>query len=281
LKALLLSGLFRHMGKKIFLVEDAEDVREMYGIALRAEHQVETAIDGQEAVDKLMQKGVNYDLILLDVMLPKLDGISVLRKIKQENSPSKDIPVFLFTNLGMNEVIEEAEKLGAVRCMVKANVLPQNILEEVDNYFANPNAPAPKKTTVITSGGASQTPQSTQAPNAQNFPVAQQQTPLPTAPAAQSAPAPLQAAATSTQQQPAATVATQPATAPAQQPAPTATMTPTTPQTSAPTSSSFPLQGGGSMRGDVNISGATSGTQPTQPTPTTDEEPSTLNLDKF
>ena len=112
------------MQKKILIVEDTDDVREMYSFALQQKHQVDEAIDGEEAVQKIMAPTADYDIILLDVMLPKMDGISILKKIKAADSPAKDIPVFLFTNLGMDEVVSEATSLGAVKCFVKASILP-------------------------------------------------------------------------------------------------------------------------------------------------------------
>lgn len=154
------------MQKKILIVEDTDDVREMYSFALQTKHLVEEAIDGEEALRKITDPQASFDLILLDVMLPKLDGISILRKIKAPESPSKNIPVFLFTNLGMEEVVHEATSLGAVKCFVKANILPENILQEIDQYFLNPTAYSQAATASIpTQASTSQTSPTTQQPN--------------------------------------------------------------------------------------------------------------------
>ncbi len=124
--------------KRILLVEDEILIREMYQYALNQRgYTVETAEDGEQALEKLINQKLTYDLILLDVMMPKLDGISVLKKIKQPDSPAKAIPVFLLTNLGIESVIKEALSVGAYKCLIKSNMLPLQILEEIDTFFTH------------------------------------------------------------------------------------------------------------------------------------------------
>ena len=126
------------MPYNILLVEDEESVQEMYKIALAKEgFNVDMASDGDVALKKLLVPNVNYHLILLDVMLPKLDGVSIMKKIKQPNSPSKNIPVMLLTNLGLDEVVQEATQLGAVKCLIKSNTLPQQVVEEIKSFFTS------------------------------------------------------------------------------------------------------------------------------------------------
>lgn len=124
------------MNKKILLVEDEKLIRDMYQMAFsQAGFQVEPAEDGQQAIEKLTVEAPDYDLVLLDVMMPKADGISVLKKIKTGDSPAKNIPVFLLTNLGMDSLIKEALTLGAEQFFVKSNYLPKQIVAEVEDYF--------------------------------------------------------------------------------------------------------------------------------------------------
>ena len=121
---------------KILLVEDEQLIKDMYQKVFKERgYEVETAEDGEEAVVKLMRPGAKYDLVLLDIMMPKLDGISVLKKIKDPGSAAKNIPVCLLTNLGMDTLIKEALNLGAEQFFVKANYLPGQIVDEVDAYF--------------------------------------------------------------------------------------------------------------------------------------------------
>lgn len=126
---------------KILLVEDEEMIREMYELALnQAGFEVEAVGDGQVAVDKLTQQTPDYKLVLLDVMLPGLDGISVLKEMKKSPPPTNEIPVFLLTNLGLEDLVQEAMELGASKYLVKSNILPQQIIEEI-NSFLNKSSP--------------------------------------------------------------------------------------------------------------------------------------------
>lgn len=137
------------MAKTILLVEDEQLIKDMYQKVFEERgYLVETAEDGEEAVAKLTKPGAKYDLVLLDIMMPKLDGISVLKKIKEPASPAKSIPVFLLTNLGMDTLIKEALGLGAEQFFVKANYLPGQIVDEVDTYFKR-KAEAPAAAPVV------------------------------------------------------------------------------------------------------------------------------------
>ena len=122
--------------KKLLLVEDEILIREMYELILKKRgYQIETADDGEQALEMLNNKPQEYSLILLDIMLPKLDGISVLKKIKELNSPIKDIPVFLLTNLGQENLIKEAMSLGADQYLIKSNIFPMDLANEIDNFL--------------------------------------------------------------------------------------------------------------------------------------------------
>jgi len=70
-------------------------------------------------------------------MLPKIDGISVLKKIKEEGSPAKDIPVFLLTNLGQENLIKEAMALGASQYWIKSNIFPMDLVKEITKFLQN------------------------------------------------------------------------------------------------------------------------------------------------
>jgi len=121
---------------KILLVEDEEMIREMYQLALtQAGFEVDAVADGQLAVDKLTQGTPDYALVLLDVMLPGLDGISVLKEMKKAPPPVNTIPVFLLTNLGLEDLVGEAMELGAAKYMVKSNILPQQIIDEIKAFL--------------------------------------------------------------------------------------------------------------------------------------------------
>ena len=130
------------MDNKIFLVEDEKIIREMYERALKMRgYDVVSAVDGEEALTKLTTGTPNYDLILLDIMIPKLDGISILKKIKEESSPVKNVPVFLLTNLGQENLLKDAVSSGAAKYFIKSNILPMQMVDEIDSFLKETQKP--------------------------------------------------------------------------------------------------------------------------------------------
>jgi CheY-like chemotaxis protein len=120
--------------KILLLVEDETFVRELYqDMLVRAGYTVEVAFDGEEALNLASKK--EYDLILLDIMLPKLTGLEVLRQLKTPGSVSVNTPVYLLTNLGEDNISQEAYRLGAEGYLLKANYLPKDLVAEVDKFF--------------------------------------------------------------------------------------------------------------------------------------------------
>ena len=122
------------MGKRILLIEDEAFVRDLYFDVLSgAGYDVTSAIDGEDAIAKA--EGQSFDLILLDVMLPKLTGMEVLKRFRDEISDKKDTPIYLLTNLGEETVAKEAYKLGADGYLLKAKYLPKELINEVNKFF--------------------------------------------------------------------------------------------------------------------------------------------------
>lgn len=114
---------------KVLIVEDEKMLSEMYTTKFRMEeYEVVQAFDGREGLDKA--KTEKPDIILLDIILPKLDGFLVLKEIKQ-TPELKKIPVLLLTNLGQDDDIKKGKKLGADGYFVKANHSPADIVEQV------------------------------------------------------------------------------------------------------------------------------------------------------
>ena len=129
--------------KTILLVEDDLFVRDLYVRTLeKSNYNVVTAVDGQEGIDK--SKSAGPDLILLDIMLPKVNGIDVLRSIKAEKN-TKSIPVFLLTNLGQEGIIREAFNIGASGYFLKARLLPQEVVDHVGKFFETGVVPEASK----------------------------------------------------------------------------------------------------------------------------------------
>lgn len=119
--------------KKILIIEDDHDVRELYAEVLRDEgFNVEEAVDGQAGLAKILEN--SYDLILLDIMLPRFDGLSILKTIKKKDG-LKDIPIILLTNLGRESIIKEGFALGANGYLIKSEHTPEQIVNEVKKFL--------------------------------------------------------------------------------------------------------------------------------------------------
>jgi two-component system, OmpR family, response regulator VicR len=115
--------------KKILLIEDDEAISRVYSDSLTdAGYEVSLAYDGEEGLEKA--KKLQPDLILLDLLLPKMDGIEVLKEMKKEES-LKNVPVIVLTNLVNNDKISEAVALGSKIYMVKSNYSVDDILLKI------------------------------------------------------------------------------------------------------------------------------------------------------
>lgn len=124
------------MRTKVLLIEDDAMVREAYEESLRkAGFDLTVAIDGEEGLAKAKSGGFN--LILLDVMMPKLDGLGVLRKLSLEPPQFKNGPIWLLTNLSHDPVISQALDLGASGALIKSEIDPGQLIEAVKKNAVN------------------------------------------------------------------------------------------------------------------------------------------------
>ncbi len=129
--------------KKILLVEDEVFIRDLYVRQLsKAGFQVKTAGDGQAGLQMLQAEP--FDLLLLDIMLPGMNGLQVLREFKTQNPNSKMITILL-TNLGQEAVIKEGFELGAQAYLIKASYTPDQVVNEVKNALMG-SQPTPTPT---------------------------------------------------------------------------------------------------------------------------------------
>lgn len=125
--------------KKILIVEDDQFLREFYQELLQAEgYFVDTAPDGEVALAKIQSN--EYHLVLLDIMLPKKDGVQILRDLKVRPPKSANITIVVLTNLGHDSVIKECFDLGADGYLIKSALNPDQVLEEVKSYLNKSNA---------------------------------------------------------------------------------------------------------------------------------------------
>lgn len=115
-------------GQVVLIVDDDEFLLEMYALKFKQEgFVVEIAQTGPEALDKA--GSVKPDAILLDVVLPEMDGFAVLRKLRRD-ATTKPLIVML-TNLGQKDDAERGMRLGADDYVVKAHFTPSEVVEKV------------------------------------------------------------------------------------------------------------------------------------------------------
>lgn len=120
--------------KKILIVEDDQLLREFYQELLQEEgYLIDVAADGEVASQKAAMGG--YDLILLDIMLPKKDGIQILRELKIRPPQKVNGPIVVLTNLGQDTVIKECFNLGAEGFLIKSALNPDQVLAEIKTFL--------------------------------------------------------------------------------------------------------------------------------------------------
>jgi len=115
--------------RKLLLVEDEPSLREVYELILSTQpYEFDVAVNGKDAIEKCQNKA--YDLILLDLMMPVLDGVGFLEQFADSNGhlPSK---VIVLSNLSAGHDLTKAISLGAHRSILKAELSPRQLLATV------------------------------------------------------------------------------------------------------------------------------------------------------
>jgi two-component system alkaline phosphatase synthesis response regulator PhoP len=120
--------------QKIILVEDDLFLHELYAETLtNAGYAVVSAKDGEEGLKKI-KANTDAKLILLDLMLPKINGIDVLKEIKKDPN-TKNLSVIVLTNLNEQPIIQDALKSGANAYLVKVDYTPLEVIDMVRQYI--------------------------------------------------------------------------------------------------------------------------------------------------
>jgi CheY-like chemotaxis protein len=128
------------MGKRILLVEDDQYQRKAEEALLRLRgYDVVIAVDGEEALKRLT-KPERPDLIVLDLIMPKLSGFEVLKRIKADPGTSA-IPVIVLSNLSQESDRRQVLEAGAVEYLVKANMTLKEVVERIDAVLKNGGQP--------------------------------------------------------------------------------------------------------------------------------------------
>jgi len=121
--------------KKILLVEDDPFIIDIYSTKLKeAGFDVQSSTDGEDALKRVKED--KPDLILLDVVLPKLTGLECLGQIKLLPQ-FKDIPIIILSNLGQKHEVEKGLKMGADKYLIKAHYTPSEIVKEIKQIMPN------------------------------------------------------------------------------------------------------------------------------------------------
>ena len=117
------------MAKTILIIEDDKFLKELIVRKLTEEgFGVSEAVDGEEGIKKIKEE--KPDLVLLDLILPGIDGFEVLSQMRKESALSS-IPVIILSNLGQKEDVEKGLKMGAVDYLIKAHFTPGEIIDKI------------------------------------------------------------------------------------------------------------------------------------------------------
>lgn len=124
------------MSAKILLVEDEQGIADVFKKQLEmiGGFEVTIASGGQSALD-LMEK-TKFDVVLLDLVMPDVDGIEVLKKMNENGGENFSVPVIVLTNVTSEETRKEVEGLGAKGYIVKTDIEPQKLIGEINQALS-------------------------------------------------------------------------------------------------------------------------------------------------
>ena len=127
------------MKAKVLVVEDDKDTRDIYEEVLTsAGFDVQTAVNGKEGLQKALKGG--FGIILLDLMMPVMDGIQFLKQLKTQTPAEKNGPIMVLTNLSEGKAIQEALDNGAAAYFVKASLNPDQLVREIRSFLLDSEA---------------------------------------------------------------------------------------------------------------------------------------------
>lgn len=125
--------VFMATGKKVLIVEDDKFLGKMLSKMLEASnYQISIASSGKEGLTKAASE--NPDLILLDIMLPDIDGFEVLESLKNQEITNK-IPVVILSNLGQPEDMQQGRKLGVLDYIVKSDLSLDDVVDKLNKLL--------------------------------------------------------------------------------------------------------------------------------------------------
>jgi two-component system response regulator ResD len=120
--------------KTVLLIEDDIFLRELVGIKLReSKYQIIEASNGQEGLEKLLAQ--EYDIVLLDIMLPIKTGLEVLEEYKKKKPDTINSKIVIMSNLNEQNYITKALKLGAIDYVIKAHYSPTEMVAKINQLL--------------------------------------------------------------------------------------------------------------------------------------------------
>lgn len=119
--------------RRILIIEDDAFIRDIYSVRFGQEgYQIDIAENGVEALKKL--KKTIPDIILLDMVMPYMDGTETLKNIKK-NDRLKNIPVIMLTNVSEKEKVDESIESGVKEYLIKSHFTPSEVVEKVSSLL--------------------------------------------------------------------------------------------------------------------------------------------------
>jgi DNA-binding response OmpR family regulator len=135
--------------KKVLIIEDDQIVANIYRNKFTVEgYQVEIALDGEVGLE--LVKSFRPDAVILDLMLPKITGVELMKKIRAEPEFAK-LPLIVFSNTYLSNMVQEAWKAGATKCLSKANCTPRQVIEVIRSTTGGNGAPGTSADAITTS----------------------------------------------------------------------------------------------------------------------------------
>jgi len=129
---------------KILIIEDDQIVANIYRNKFALDgFQAETALDGEVGLQ--LVQSFRPDAVLLDLVLPRLSGLEVMRKIRAQKE-FEELPIIVFSNTYLSNVVQDAWKAGATKCLPKANCTPRQVIDAVRSTIKPGRTAAPEKT---------------------------------------------------------------------------------------------------------------------------------------
>jgi DNA-binding response OmpR family regulator len=117
----------------VLLVEDDPSVLEMYRLKLELDgYRVSTAMDGEQGLK--LAGSLRPDIIFLDIRLPKMDGLEVLRKLRDQDQ-TREIPVIILSNYDEEDLVARGLRLGAHEYLIKARTTPSSLSEGIEDWL--------------------------------------------------------------------------------------------------------------------------------------------------